>query len=314
MSIDEASGSAAARFYADFRGLAALRKDAKAQTPESVRAAARQFESLFTQMMLKSMRAATPGDSLFSSDQENFYRDMFDQQMSVQLSQGKGLGLADMLVQQLMRNGVAGAAAAAGSGAASSTATGAGALQGAGAVPRSGADSLPIATNNAWPQSRADFVNALMPAAQQAGAQLGVDPHTLIAHAALETNWGRSIPSTEQGGSSFNLFGVKAGASWAGPEASAATTEYVAGQPVSMRDEFRAYASPADSIKDYAALLRTSPRYAAALGTGSDTAAFATALQRGGYATDPDYAAKLVAVAQSLKSGDVRSLTSGRAA
>jgi len=303
MSIDGASDAAAARFYADFQGLAALRKDAKSQTPESVRAAARQFESLFTQMMLKSMRAATPGDSLFSSDQENFYRDMFDQQLSMQLSQGKGLGLADMLVQQLMRTaGATGAGADPGSNALGSAPAAA-----AGGVP-------PTAASGAWPQSRADFVNTLMPAARAAGEQLGVDPHTLIAHAALESDWGRSIPATAQGANSFNLFGVKASTAWDGPQARAMTTEYIEGQPVVTHGQFRAYASPAESIRDYAALLRMSPRYAGALGTGSDTAAFASALQQGGYATDPHYAAKLIAVAESLKSGGEQPLTSGRGA
>ena len=153
----------------------------------------------------------------------------------------------------------------------------------------------------------------LLPAAQEAGAQLGVDPHTLIAHAALETDWGRSMPSAQDGTPSFNLFGVKAGNAWTGQQVASDTTEYEAGKLVATRDNFRAYASPADSVRDYATLLSGNPRYSGALGTGTDAAAFAAALQQGGYATDPNYATKLAAVARTLKSAQYRSITSGRA-
>jgi peptidoglycan hydrolase FlgJ len=64
--------------------------------------------------------------------------------------------------------------------------------------------------------------------------------------------------------------------------------------------DFRAYGSPHESVQDYVRLLRDNPRYADALNTGSDVKAFADALQRGGYATDPDYARKLVAVAAEI--------------
>src|SRR6478609_5299227 len=99
MAIESASAS----FYADPAGLSGLKRGAADKTPEAIRETARQFESLFTTMMLKSMRDATPKDELFGSDQQDFYQDMFDQQMSMQLSKGKGLGLADMLVRQLMQ-------------------------------------------------------------------------------------------------------------------------------------------------------------------------------------------------------------------
>ena len=170
-----------------------------AQAPESIRKTAAQFESLFTTMMLKSMRAATPGDDLFGSDQQDFYQDMFDQQLATQLSKGKGLGLADMLVQQLMR----------------------GAASEAEAAPQV---VTPTARN--WPPAtREDFVQALLPAATKAGEKLGVDPSSLIAHAALETGWGKSMPAAADGSCSFNLFGIKAGASWNGAAVTAVTAE-----------------------------------------------------------------------------------------
>jgi flagellar protein FlgJ len=278
-------------FYADPQAITALRQDAKTQSPESLRAVARQFESLFTQMMLKSMRDATPKDSLFGSDQQDFYQDMFDSQMANQLSKGKGLGLADMLVRQLMQAGVApdvaGAAAAAGQKA----------VDGAPAI-GGGATTGKAFT----PASRQDFIDAIKPAAERAAAKLGVDTETLIAHAALETGWGRSLPQASNGGSSFNLFGIKAGESWKGDVAATRTHEFESGTSVTRVADFRAYGSAEECMQDYARLIGHNPRYAAALNTGSDAAAFATALQRGGYATDPDYASKLTTLAQQLKS------------
>jgi flagellar protein FlgJ len=293
MAIDSVKPS----FYADPASLTALKRGAASQTPEAIRETAKQFESLFTTMMLKSMRDATPHDSLFGSDQQDFYQDMFDQQMAVQLSKGKGLGLADVLVRQLMQSagvveGVAGAAATSGTpGAAKAAATG------------------PTAS---WPpRSREDFVATVMPAARAAADKLGVDPAAIVAHAALETGWGRHMPASSDGTPSFNLFGIKAGAGWQGAGVSAGTREYVAGGMQNVDARFRAYASPAESIGDYADFLRSNPRYAAALGTGADIGAFAAALQRAGYATDPDYASKLAAVADELKSRFDRPISAG---
>jgi peptidoglycan hydrolase FlgJ len=285
-------------FYADPAGLAALKRDAKTQSPESLREAARQFEGLFTQMMLKSMRSATPQDSLFGSDQQEFYQDMFDTQMSTQLSKGKGMGLADMLVKQLMQAGIspddAGKAIDA-SITADRIAGGGGTIQ---AAPKASQQT----TSTSGPMSRQEFIDAVRPAAERVASQLGVDPDTLVAHAALETGWGRSLPRNVDGASSFNLFGLKAGQNWSGAVAAARTHEVENGSRVSQVANFRSYSSAEDCLQDYARVLGQNPRYSGALNTGSDTAAFAQALQRGGYATDPDYANKLVDVARQLKS------------
>jgi peptidoglycan hydrolase FlgJ len=275
--------SAKAAFYADPAGLTALKRGAAAQTPEAIRETARQFESLFTRMMLKSMRDASPGDSMFGSDQQDFYQDMFDQQLSVQLSKGKGMGLADELVRQLMH----------GTGAL----PGAEAEQGAAAAVK----SAPTAAN--WPpQTQEQFVQAVLPAARAAAEKLGVDPEVVVAHAALETGWGRSVPIGADGKPSFNLFGIKAGSHGAAHVAVASTHEFSGGSMQSVMASFRAYDSPEQSVEDYAGFLQSSPRYAGALNTGSDVGAFARGLQRGGYATDPDYVSKLTAVAARLKS------------
>ena len=137
--------------------------------------------------------------------------------------------------------------------------------------------------------------------AQEAAAELGVDPRTLIAHAALETGWGRGVPTAADGTTSNNLFGIKAGGHWNGGAVASRTVEFEDGIAVSKLERFRAYSTPAQSFKDYAALLANSDRYAGARDTGSDVAAFADALQQGGYATDPAYARKLNAVVERVQ-------------
>jgi flagellar rod assembly protein/muramidase FlgJ len=159
---------------------------------------------------------------------------------------------------------------------------------------------------NAQPQtlatSQQDFIAQLWPHAEAAGRELGVDPRTLIAHAALETGWGKNVPCNPDGTCSYNLFGVKATGRWHGAAVGVNTVEYQDGVAVRQRASFRSYDSPADSFRDYATLIKSSPRYAAAVGSGNDAAAFANALQQGGYATDPNYASKLAAVADRLDS------------
>ena len=264
-------------YYADFSGLERLKGAAQKDDPAAIRAAARQFESLFTRMLLKTMREASLGDGLGDSEQTRFYQDMYDQQLAVAMSQGRGLGLADMLVEQLTRSGLARPAAGATADAAGTTAP----VAGPAAVP---------------PAAQADFVRAMTPWAEEAGRRLGVAPETVIAHAALESGWGRHLPAA-QGRSSFNFFGVKAGGGWRGAAADAATTEFQDGVAARTDASFRAYDTPQAGVADYAALLAGNSRYAGARNTGGDVSAFATALQRGGYSTDPDYVRKLVATA-----------------
>jgi peptidoglycan hydrolase FlgJ len=265
------TGPSNINFFADFQGLASLKNDAKDKAPTALKEAARQFESLFTQMLLKSMREANKSfgeDSLFGSDQGEMYQDMFDDQIAMQLSKGKGLGLADMLVRQLQ----------------SAPAT-----------------SAPTANSQSLTTSKDDFISQLRPHAEQAARELGVDPNALLAQAALETGWGRSIPCNAQGDCSFNLFGIKAGSQWSGATVNVPTLEFEDGIPVRKVERFRAYDSPADSFRDYAALIRDSSRYASARGAGDNVEAFATALQQGGYATDPHYAQKIAAVASEVR-------------
>jgi flagellar protein FlgJ len=273
-----------ASYYADFGHMEALKKSARQDQPAAIREAARQFESLFTNMLLKSMREASLGEGMGDSEQTQFYQDMFDQQLAVQMSQGKGLGLAEKLVQQLQRTGLAPAPPPA----ASSPAAPASAAGGVVAEP-------PVAN-----AARAQFIENIRPYAEQAARRIGVATETVIAHAALESGWGRHLPAAGSGVSN-NLFGIKAGNGWRGATAEAATVEYSGADAASVRAPFRAYASVAAGMSDYADLLTGNPRFAAALNRGNDASAFALGLQRGGYATDPAYVHKLVSTVSAVR-------------
>jgi len=279
----------------DFAGLASLRNDATKKTEDlaTLKQAAKQFESLFTQMMLKSMRDANKAfseGSMFSSSQGDFYQDMFDDQISMELSKGKGLGLADVLVRQLATSGMVKEMDAAAAAEAASKAQFPSATQNV----SSAGDHQPLA------KSKEDFVKMMWPHAQKAGEALGVDPSALVAQAALETGWGRAVPNHAEG-SSYNLFGIKAGSSWEGATANVPTLEFEDGVAVRKVEKFRAYSSPAESFNDYAKLIGNNPRYENARGAGGDVTTFASALQDGGYATDPNYAQKIVAVADQVR-------------
>jgi peptidoglycan hydrolase FlgJ len=258
----------------DFRQFAALRRGADANDPATLREVARQFESIFTKMMLDSMRSASFGDPMFGSDQVDMYQDMADDQLAVQLSQGRGLGLADMLIRQLSQGGL-------------------------GASPALPGDTDDKTAGGVTPAQQRKFVDEMLPHATAAARELGVDARAIVAQAALETGWGTSQPA-DAGGTSHNFFGIKAGASWQGASVASDTTEFVAGQADTERARFRAYGSLAENVADYVRVIRDNPRYSEALGTGADVRAFANALQRGGYATDPEYANKLVATFEKI--------------
>ena len=282
------SGTGAVSSYTDLASLSGLKREARLDEQAALRETARQFESLFIKMMLSSMREASDGDPIFDSDQSQLYRGMFDDQMSLEMSRGRGIGLADALIEQLAR-GRAMAEISVGRTVSMESAA-------------SRAATMPSTSEPtpAEPGTKRAFLDAIRPAAERAAERLGVSARSLMAQAALETGWGRSLPRHESGESSFNLFGIKAGRSWQGPIVNSDTQEFIEGKSVRQVDAFRAYQSIEQSFADHRRLVSSSRRYQAALNTGTDTAAFASALQRGGYATDPRYAEKLVAVAETV--------------
>lgn len=247
-----------------------------------LREVAQQFESLFTHMLMKNMRSAGLGEGAMDSEQSKFYRDMFDQEMAGALSKSGGLGIADMLLRQF--GGVA------------SSDTRRPVLRQA-QTSSAGAAPLEQIASEPHPDPRTRFVQRVLPYARKAAAMLKVAPQFLIAQAALETGWGRHPIRTSSGTDSNNVFGIKAGSRWDGQRAAVQTQEYVQGQAHTVRADFRAYDSVAESFEDYARLLLNAPRYKDALGNGNDGAGFARALQRGGYATDPQYADKILRIA-----------------
>jgi flagellar protein FlgJ len=253
----------------DFRQFAALRRGAQTNDPSTLKQVAKQFESVFTKMMLESMRKASFGDPMFGSDQGDMYQGMMDDQMAVQLSQGKGLGLADLLIRQLSNGKLSGSA-----------------------------QTEAPAGNVIDDARKQHFIEQVMPHAQAAARELGVDPRAIVAQAALETGWGTAQPGADN--PSHNLFGIKAGGAWQGASVTSDTTEYAAGRAGTESAQFRSYEDLAAGVADYVRVIRDNPRYSAALNTGGDVRAFATALQQGGYATDPEYANKLIAVAGQL--------------
>lgn len=284
----------------DFSGFSALRARARTDDPQALRAAAQQFEALFTQMLLKSMRDASLGEDLMSGEQGGFYRDLFDQQIALSMASGKGLGIADMLVRQLQPPPAQAAQPQAFALPSPAPAQPQASTPDAEPLPPAPPPQAAEAAQAASIPPPADaltadeaFIARVLPHAGQAGAALGVAPHMLVAQSALESDWGRSELAA-----SNNVFGIKAGDSWRGERASLETQEYRDGQAHTERAAFRAYASVADSFADYARLVGGQARYAPVRNAGADSARFAEGLQQAGYATDPAYAQKLRALAE----------------
>jgi len=284
--------------YTDFQGINVLRNRARTDgdSEETLRAVAEQFEALFLQMMLKSMRDASLGDSMLDNDNTKTYQSMFDKQISIEMSKGEGIGLADMLVQQLRRSKDEDAGEEAATSALPqqnftelmNTRPGTPSVV---KTPESGGIDRQVSD---WvPESPKDFVRELWPHAKRAADELGAKPEMLIAQAALETGWGQRMIRGADGSNSFNLFGIKADKGWQGARASTETIEFRDGLMRKERAQFRAYASPEESFSDYVDFLKSNPRYSDALRQADDAPAFSRALSEAGYATDPDYAGKI---------------------
>jgi flagellar protein FlgJ len=276
----------------------------------TLRKVAGQFEALFIQMMLKSMRDANLGEGLMDSEHVKTYQSMFDQQIALDLSKGGSLGLADMMVRQLSRGGkmpdnsAAVAAPLAMDGAIQTPVPAKQqSLGGAdGTDADTGRDAKPARD---WrPATPTGFVKELWPHAQRAADELGTTPEVLLAQAALETGWGQHIIRGQDGRNSFNLFGIKADAQWQGARAVTETVEFRDGLMRRERAPFRAYDSLAESFSDYVDFLKTNPRYQEALNQAANAPAFARALSQAGYATDPDYHGKIERILDSSRLQD----------
>ncbi|ABK09765.1 flagellar assembly peptidoglycan hydrolase FlgJ [Burkholderia orbicola] len=316
------------RFALDVQGFDALRAQAKQSPQAGAKAVAGQFDAMFTQMMLKSMRDASPDGGLFDSHTSKMYTSMLDQQLAQQMST-RGIGVADALMKQLLRNAGAGAGSdtAADVGAGGMGGMGAGGLGTAGnegslAAMNAMARAYANAANNgglagargysagsaltppvkgaSGVQDADAFVDRLAAPAQAASATTGIPARFIVGQAALESGWGKREIRAADGSTSYNVFGIKANKGWTGRTVSALTTEYVNGTPRRVVAKFRAYDSYEHAMTDYANLLKNNPRYAGVLSASRSVEGFAHGMQKAGYATDPNYAKKLILIMQQI--------------
>lgn len=301
----------------DTKGVETLRQSARQNSPEALKESAKQFEALFMNMIMKSMREASPQDGMFDNEQTKMYTSMLDQQLSQNFA-NRGVGLADMLVKQL--SSTLNKQVVPGAGTTQDLTQGLiqGLSQNQGPAGTGQVNSNPqTRQHNPWKSSALEPAGSATGASKSASSQpshvqsfqervgayaeeasqtTGIPAKYMLGQAALESGWGKREIRGTDGTASNNLFGIKATASWKGKTVDAVTTEYVNGVPQKRIEKFRAYDSYADAFRDYANLLRKNPRYQDVLANATDVNSFAQGLQRAGYATDPNYASKLTRI------------------
>lgn len=313
MSIALPNGSQTAAsnaLAADARSLNALKFAAGENSPQAAKETAKQLESLFMREMIKSMREATMKSGLLDSAQGNLSTDMLDQQLSVAMS-GQPGGLSDAITRQLARTMGSEAAEDAEISVPStlsmsriawrSTASNAGSTNGTTGA-WSGSRSSAAQSVNAYapaPKGRDNFVAHHGDAAARVAQESGIPAAFMLGQAGHETGWGKSEIKNANGSNAHNLFGIKATKGWTGKVAEVTTTEYIDGVARKVTAKFRAYDSYEESFRDYARLITSNPRYEKAMGKTDSALAYATELQKAGYATDPEYASKLSRAIQS---------------
>lgn len=335
----------------DARSLDALKTGAARDPKAAIRQAASQFEALFMQMVMKSMRDAVPKSGMLEGTGSDTFQGMLDTQFAQGMT-GKPGGLGELIAKQLMRN-MPPDAAAPGGGAATPKVSSAGierslaALDASASSARSGdgEDLFPSGSQvlaaaaaaarvrsmrapamqrdalsgmpmlgpdsaaatsangaNGKPGAApAVFVDRMWGAATNAQRATGVPAGFIVGQAALESGWGRQELKHADGRTSFNLFGIKAGAGWKGATVDATTSEFVGGKMIKTVERFRAYGSYEEAFSDWSRLMASNPRYAGVLSAGGSVETFAKNMQRAGYATDPNYASKLTStITQAL--------------
>jgi flagellar protein FlgJ len=288
----------------DIKGLDALRQAAQSGDSKALDEAAKQFEAIFVQMMLKSMRKAqdvmADKDSPFNSEQVKFYREMHDTQIASDLASNGSIGLAEIIVRQLGKTGDGYMPA--------------GALRNDGNLSSINRNTIvstqkaqdavlgnqPVKSFQSFKSAAfsdaQSFIETLYPAAQQAAEQLGLDPKALLAQAAIETGWGKHMIHNTSGQNSHNLFGIKADRRWQGDRAMVDTIEFEQGVAATKKAPFRMYDSFSESMQDYVGFVKQNPRYEEAIKQTKSVESYFSELQKAGYATDPEYANKVIAV------------------
>ncbi|MGI9288919.1 MAG: flagellar assembly peptidoglycan hydrolase FlgJ [Pseudomonadales bacterium] len=285
--------------YTDLNALHGIKTQGRESQDEGLKATAKQFESLFLHLMLKSMRDANKvfsEDNYFTGFESEFHQEMLDSQLSVSLTEGQGMGLADALYAQMQQQ----------FGANKGDKILAAVKQAGYSVAPVPKDELADAAITVLEESGAitidsprDFIEKLLPYAEAAGRELGVEPKALLAQAALETGWGKHIVRKSNGEIAFNAFGIKADKGWQGERVQVATLEYNGTTASKQQAQFRSYNSFAESFADYAQFIKSNPRYQEALAAADNVNNYWKELQAAGYATDPAYAQKLASIYNS---------------
>lgn len=322
--------------FLDLGGLDSLRSKARNGENSALKEVAQQFEGIFVQMLMTSMRDANAvfeSDSPMNSQYTKFYEQMHDQQMSLNLSGEGMLGLADLMVQQLdPANSPMTPASVLRGDSNSSAKSNAFTLDNPHAmqmpntrtvstVPVDAAASATVApqtldsllSGKVLPsaaltadKSQADFtsqdefVSRLYPHAEKAAKELGTTPEVLIAQSALETGWGQKMVKGAGGQQSNNLFNIKADNRWQGDKAQVSTLEYEQGVAVKQKADFRVYDDIGQSFNDFVSFVSNSERYQDAMTKAANPGAFVQSLQDAGYATDPKYADKVIQVMKTI--------------
>ena len=306
--------------FFDLSNLNALREEALQGDPEkkALKQVASQFESIFTQMLFKSMRKANEAfedeNSPFNASSVKFYRDMHDQQLSMELSQSGALGLADIIVEQLSPMSGKYTPASLFSHEQVPPLTRKPNDKSVEPSQRSAAQAAKETTKESRIpfESEQSFVSELWQHAKKAAEKIGLNPAVMLAQSALETGWGKYIINKPNGQSSNNLFNIKADKSWQGDKAAKSSLEFEQGVAVKRQSNFRVYESIEQSFDDFINFLQQNPRYESALKTINNPEQYLQELQKSGYATDPNYAEKIMNVLnRSEFSHAVQSLASG---
>lgn len=299
-----------ADFYLNMQQFGELKLGARNNSAKATEAVAQQFESLFVQQMLGSMRSAALVDESQHSSYMDFYQDMYDKQIAMTISRQGGLGIAKMIIKQLPGGqddaGSTGNDLPLHAWQEAKTKLPLKAMDYQSdnpAVVVNKFDSNDIteqkishsnASLETGPKTKHQFVSEIWPHAARAAQSLGLNAEVLVAQSALETGWGKHTMSFPNGRSTYNLFGIKAGPGWSGATMSKPTLEFRDGVMKTELAQFRAYDSTSHALSDYVQFIQSSSRYDDALSHKGDASNYLRGLQQAGYATDPDYADKIL--------------------
>ena len=288
--------------YVDFTRFSDLRARAHRDENAAMQQVADEFEAMFAETMLKAARDADTGEGMLNSSELDTYYEMMDSQLAQSLAKNQDFGFGKMLSQQFA-GVLAAAQATPGKGGDALSTLNKGSLSKVEAPLRGGVTMLPqVLRETAFrkqadvPADRQAFIDELAAVATTAASSLGVAPRALMAQAALESGWGKHVIRMPDGTSSHNYFGIKASRGWTGQTVKVPTTEYIGGRAVTVNASFRAYPDAHSAFRDYVDFIANNPRYEKALEHGANAAQYARQLQAAGYATDPNYANKIMAI------------------